>query len=136
MSRRKTPTASRKSVRPQVAYAELRDPAPPAPEPPPLPWPVAIAELIDPDDVAPGDPDAPCPPPGPAPAGNARSMRSPAGEFALVYLQGTRLVVRAGVVGRRGRWRAVDYPTRAAASHAYANECSRLATEGYVDVTG
>jgi hypothetical protein len=153
----------RKFIKPAVAYAEARaDPAPgpvpvpvpvpdlitapitepaaellppPMPEPPPPPPPlpaVDLATLPDPDDLSFDDPDAPAAPPGLVPPGNSRSLRR-GDEFALVYLHGSSLVERAGPVGRAGRWRVVAYPSRAAAAHAYAHECSRLHDDGFVD---
>jgi hypothetical protein len=37
------------------------------------------------------------------------------------------------VIGTRGQWRVVEYPTVASASHAYAKECSRFVSEGFSD---
>ncbi len=53
--------------------------------------------------------------------------------FALVYRIATFVISRFGVVGTRGQWRVVEYPTSSAASHAYAKECSRFVSEGYSD---
>ena len=53
-------------------------------------------------------------------------------EFALIYRQ-TYVISRFGVVGTRGQWRVVEYPTSASASHAYAKECSRFVSEGFSD---
>jgi hypothetical protein len=120
----------------------------PAPAPPAPPEPAsavhaistpAIEVLADPASITPGDPDAAEPPPGLVPPGDSRSFRRGAGptqEFALVYRSKSFLVTRVGVVGRRGQWRVVEYPNQGSASHAYAQECSRLVTEGYSDFRG
>ena len=137
---------------PAPVAAESPPPPEPAPEPAPAPAPAPVAapapaapvaaaatELPDPKDIHPGDPDASEPPPGVVPAGDSRSMRrgsGPTEEFALVYRRKSFLVTRVGVVGRRGTWRVVDYPSTGSASHAYAQECSRLVTEGYTDYHG
>lgn len=120
---------------------------PPTPAPAPAPAPrAAVAAATDavdvtvlppPDELPDGDPDAPAPPPGVAPDGDARSLRrirpgSPA-LFALVYRAGDALVINRGEVGRRGTWRAVSYPSPAAASNAYAQTCSELTSEGFTD---
>lgn len=141
----------RKSIKPTVAYAEARaEPvlAPvlePVPVPVPLSVPLSLPDpplpavdllaLPAPDDLAFGDPDASAPPPGRVPPGNSRSLRR-GDEFALVYLHDSSLVERAGTVGRAGRWRVVSYPSRAAAAHAYALECSRLHADGFTDYLG
>jgi len=117
------------------------EPMPPA-EPraaAPAPSEPAITALPDPRSVEPGDPDASEPPPGLVPSGDSRSLRrgrSGAEEFALVYRVKSFLVTRTGPVGKRGQWRVVEYPTQSSAAHAYAQECSRLVTEGYVDFRG
>ena len=54
-------------------------------------------------------------------------------EFALIYRVRTFVISRFGVVGTRGQWRVVEYPTSASASHAYAKECSRFVSEGFSD---
>jgi hypothetical protein len=100
---------------------------------PPVVVALEITPLPAPEVIEPGDPDSPWPAPGTVPPGNSRSMRR-ADRFALVYLHDTHLITRAGTVGRRGHWRVVEYPTVAAASRAYAIECSRLTLDGYVDV--
>ncbi len=79
-----------------------------------------------------GDPDDPAPAPGVVPPGDSRSLRR-ANDFALVYRVSTYVISRFGVVGTRGQWRVVEYPTSAAASHAYAKECSRFVSEGFSD---
>jgi hypothetical protein len=54
-------------------------------------------------------------------------------EFALIYRIQTYVISRFGVVGTRGQWRVVEYPTSASASHAYAKECSRFVSDGFSD---
>jgi hypothetical protein len=71
-------------------------------------------------------------PPGHVPPGDSRSLRR-ANEFALVYRQGTAVITRWGVVGQRGQWRVVEYPTSSSASNSYAKECSRFVGEGFSD---
>lgn len=93
----------------------------------------ALAALPHPAEIVDGDPAAPEPPPGPAPAGDARSLRTPAA-FALVYRHGAAVISRRGALGQRGTWRVVDYPSAALAAHAYALECSRLVAQGFRDV--
>jgi hypothetical protein len=66
------------------------------------------------------------------PAGDSRSFRR-GNEFALVYRLQTFVISRVGVVGTRGVWRVVEYPTSPAASNSYARECSRFRDEGYSD---
>jgi hypothetical protein len=82
---------------------------------------------------SPGDPAAA---PGRVPPGDSRSLRrrdATTYEFALIYRRATFVITRFGVVGTRGQWRVVEYPTSAAASHAYAKECSRFVSEGFSD---
>lgn len=88
-----------------------------------------------PRDIPSGSPDDPAPPPGRVPSGDSRSLRkrSDSYEFALIYRQATFVITRFGVVGTRGQWRVVEYPTSASASHAYAKECSRYMSEGFSD---
>jgi hypothetical protein len=88
-----------------------------------------------PRDIPPGNPDDVASPPGYVPAGDSRSLRrrEASYEFALVYRQGNAVISRVGVVGTRGVWRVVEYPTTASASHAYAKECSRFVSEGFSD---
>lgn len=88
-----------------------------------------------PRDIPGGSPDDPAPPPGRVPSGDSRSLRkrSDSYEFALIYRQATFVITRFGVVGTRGQWRVVEYPTSASASHAYAKECSRYMSEGFSD---
>jgi hypothetical protein len=85
-----------------------------------------------PKDVPGGAPDDPAPPPGRVPPGDSRSLRR-GNEFALIYRVGTCVITRTGVVGRRGQWRVVEYPTSAFASSSYAKECSRFVSEGFSD---
>ncbi len=88
-----------------------------------------------PREVPTGAPDDPAPPPGLVPPGDSRSMRKRTEryEFALVYRRANAVISRFGVVGARGQWRVVEYPTTASASHAYAKECSRFVSEGFSD---
>lgn len=71
-------------------------------------------------------------PPGRVPAGDSRSLRKD-NEFALIYRIGTAVITRFGIVGQRGQWRVVEYPTPASASNSYAKEVSRFVGEGFVD---
>jgi len=89
-------------------------------------------QLPHPRDVPQGSADDAAPPPGRVPPGDSRSLRN-AGQFALVYRIGTFVITRVGAVGTRGEWRVVEYPTSAAASHAYAKQCSRFVSEGFWD---
>jgi hypothetical protein len=134
---------------PRPAPAPVEEaPAPPPPRPAPpvaaAPAPAGAAPasdpehtvLPDPKSVVPGDPDASEPPPRLVPRGDSRSLRrghGPTEEFALVYRNKSFLVTRVGVVGRRGTWRVVEYPSQGSAAHAYAQECSRLVGEGFAD---
>jgi hypothetical protein len=88
-----------------------------------------------PRDLPAGHPDDPDTPPGRVPPGDSRSLRRRADrhEFALVYRQGSFVISRVGVVGTRGQWRVVEYPTPSMASHAYAKECSRFVSDGFSD---
>jgi hypothetical protein len=85
-----------------------------------------------PKDVPAGDPGDPAPAPGRVPSGDSRSLRR-GNEFALVYRVGSCVISRTGVVGTRGQWRVVEYPTSATASSSYAKECSRFVSEGFTD---
>jgi hypothetical protein len=82
-----------------------------------------------------GNPTDAAPAPGFVPPGDSRSLRR-GDEFALIYRQSTFVISRFGVVGQRGQWRVVEYPTSAAASHSYAKECSRFVADGFVDYRG
>ena len=93
----------------------------------------ALAALPHPAELVTGEPSAPEPPPGPAPTGDARSLRA-GDQFALVYRHGAAVVSRRGKLGLRGTWNVVDYPSAALAAHAYALECSRLVAQGFRDV--
>lgn len=88
-----------------------------------------------PREIPTGRPDDPARPPGLVPSGDSRSMRRrlDVHEFALIYRKQTFVISRFGVVGTRGQWRVVEYPTPAAASHAYAKECSRFVSDGFSD---
>lgn len=90
------------------------------------------AAMPGPKHIPDGDPNDPAPAPGSVPRGDSRSLRK-ATEFALVYRTGTFVITRSGTVGRRGVWRVVEYPSTSMASHAYAKECSRFASEGFSD---
>ncbi|HTJ45214.1 MAG TPA: hypothetical protein VL463_24075 [Kofleriaceae bacterium] len=119
------------------------------PEPkPPTPAPVAHAAeplgpiyepLPKPKEIPVEDPEMSAPPPGIVPRGDSRSFRRREGaveDFVLIYRFQTFVISRSGVVGKRGRWKVVEYPTMGHASHAYAQECSRLTTQGYNDFRG
>jgi hypothetical protein len=95
----------------------------------------APTQMPGPREIPPGNPDDPAQPPGTVPAGDSRSLRRRADryEFALIYRRQTYVISRFGVVGTRGQWRVVEYPTSGAASHAYAKECSRFAADGFSD---
>lgn len=80
-----------------------------------------------------GHPTDPAAAPGLVPRGDSRSLRNLTNEFALIYRQATFVITRSGLVGTRGTWRVVEYPTSASASHAYAKECSRFVSEGFSD---
>jgi len=90
------------------------------------------AHMPGPKDVPAGSPDDPAPAPGHVPPGDSRSLRR-GNEFALIYRVGTCVISRIGVVGTRGQWRVVEYPTSASASSSYAKECSRFVSEGFSD---
>jgi hypothetical protein len=85
-----------------------------------------------PRDIPSGAPDDPAMPPGRKSPGDSRSMRK-GNEFALVYRVQTAVITRVGVVGTRGVWRVVEYPTSSSASNAYAKEVSRFVSEGFSD---
>jgi hypothetical protein len=85
-----------------------------------------------PREVPGGNPTDAAPPPGLVPPGDSRSLRREA-DFALIYRLANAVITRWGAVGTRGQWRVVEYPTTAAASHAYAKECSRFVAEGFSD---
>ena len=85
-----------------------------------------------PREIPGGNPEDPAPAPGAVPKGDSRSLRR-THDFALIYRIGTYVISRFGRVGTRGQWRVVEYPTSAAASHAYAKECSRFVSEGFSD---
>jgi hypothetical protein len=85
-----------------------------------------------PGEIPGGNPGDPASPPGRVPSGDSRSLRK-GQEFALVYRVQTAVISRFGVVGTRGQWRVVDYPTSSSASNAYAKEVSRFVAEGFSD---
>lgn len=85
-----------------------------------------------PKDIPGGEPDDVAPAPGKVPRGDSRSFRR-GGEFALVYRIDTYVISRIGMVGKRGQWRVIEYPTTLAASNYYARECSRFVSEGFSD---
>ena len=95
----------------------------------------APTRMPGPRDIPAGSPEDPAAPPGRVPPGDSRSLRkrSDSYEFALIYRLTTFVITRFGVVGTRGQWRVVEYPTSASASHAYAKECSRFVSEGFSD---
>jgi hypothetical protein len=153
MGKRKPPSMSKKTLEPVVAFAIARQDVSAPPEPPPAPPLVELApepepelpidlgdidHLPSPAQIVRGEADAPEPPPGRAPRGDCRSMQrvrtGAPSYFALVYRHETALITRAGLVGLRGDWRVLQYPTSAAAARAYAQECARLADDGYCDV--
>lgn len=88
--------------------------------------------MPNPRDIPAGNPGDPASPPGRVPSGDSRSLRKD-NEFALIYRVGTAVISRFGVVGTRGQWRVVDYPTSSSASNAYAKEVSRFVAEGFSD---
>jgi hypothetical protein len=102
------------------------------------PPPLALGTVEDPThmpgpkDVPAGNPEDPAPAPGHVPPGDSRSLRR-GDEFALIYRVGTCVISRTGVIGTRGQWRVVEYPTSAFASSSYAKECSRFVSEGFSD---
>jgi len=89
-----------------------------------------------PKDIPPGEPGDLAAAPGRVPPGDSRSLRrrdATTYEFALIYRRSTFVITRFGVVGTRGQWRVVEYPTSTSASHAYAKECSRFVSDGFSD---
>jgi len=90
------------------------------------------AHMPGPREIPGGEPNDPAPAPGTVPRGDSRSLRR-GNEFALIYRVQTFVITRTGVVGTRGQWRVVEYPTSSAASHAYAKEASRFVSEGFSD---
>lgn len=94
-----------------------------------------FTELPSPRQLPTGAPTDPASPPGLVPRGDSRSLRR--GElFALVYRVHCFVVTRHGTVGQLGYWSAVEYPTPASASHAYARGCSHWVSEGFSDYRG
>lgn len=95
----------------------------------------ALTALPSPRQLPTGAPTELAPPPGLVPRGDSRSLRR--GElFALVYRVHSFVVTRHGHTGQLGHWSAVEYPTPAAASHAYARGCSHWVSEGFSDYRG
>jgi hypothetical protein len=116
------------------------------PEMPETPVPAGVSPRADavedpthlpgPMEIPAGSPGDPAAAPGRVPSGDSRSLRrrdATTYEFALIYRRGTFVIARFGLVGTRGQWRVVEYPTPAAASHAYAKECSRFVSDGFSD---
>ena len=110
------PEMPRSTAPPPIAFGDVEDPT----------------HMPGPRDIPGGDPGDTAAPPGRVPPGDSRSMRHDR-SFALIYRIGTYVISRVGVIGTRGQWRVVEYPTSAAASHSYAKECSRFASEGFSD---
>ncbi len=96
---------------------------------------LSFAELPSPRQLPSGAPTDAAPPPGLVPRGDSRSLRRGA-LFALIYRAHCFVVTRHGKVGQQGHWSAVEYPTPAAASHAYARGCSHWVSEGFSDYRG
>lgn len=96
---------------------------------------LSFAELPSPRQLPSGAPTDAAPPPGLVPRGDSRSLRRGA-LFALIYRSHCFVVTRHGKVGQQGHWSAVEYPTPAAASHAYARGCSHWVSEGFSDYRG
>ena len=102
------------------------------------PPPLALGAVEDPThmpgprDIPSGEPTDKASAPGNVPPGDSRSLRR-ATDFALIYRIGTYVISRTGVLGTRGAWRVVEYPTSSSASHSYAKECSRFVSEGFSD---
>jgi hypothetical protein len=90
------------------------------------------AHMPGPREIPAGEPNDPAPAPGTVPPGDSRSLRR-GNEFALVYRVQTFVISRFGVIGTRGQWRVVEYPTSGAAGNAYAREASRFVSEGFSD---
>ncbi len=81
------------------------------------------------------DPNAAAPAPGRAPRGDARSFRR-ADEFCFIYRHHQFLIRRQGKLGKMGQWNMIEYPSQGGAAHAYAEACSELSGEGFVDFRG
>lgn len=137
------PASTRQATAMMPAIAPVGAPPamPSAPVPPSARAPLADAVeaptlMPGPKDVPAGAPDDPAAAPGAVPPGDSRSLRrrdATTYEFALIYRRATFIITRFGLVGTRGQWRVVEYPTSAAASHAYAKECSRFVSDGFSD---
>jgi hypothetical protein len=135
-ARREVPTVALPVIAPVGSPPDMpAEPVPPGASP--------RADLVEdptnmpgPMEIPDGSPEDPAPAPGRAPPGDSRSLRrrdATTYQFALIYRRDTFLITRFGVVGMRGQWRVVEYPTSAAASHAYAKECSRFVSDGFSD---
>ncbi|MBK7534719.1 MAG: hypothetical protein IPI49_04935 [Myxococcales bacterium] len=122
------PVAAPAAAAPQVSAVAVVDEAP-------SPTSEDLLVLPSPRLLPAGAPAAPAPAPGRVPAGDSRSLRRGA-LFALVYRMHCFVVTRHGHVGQQGHWSAVQYPTPAAASHAYARSCSHWVSEGFSDYRG
>lgn len=81
------------------------------------------------------DPETAAPAPLRAPRGDARSFRR-AAEFCFIYRHKQFLVRRQGKVGKLGEWSVMEYPSKGAAAHAYAETCSDLTSDGFADFRG
>jgi predicted DNA-binding WGR domain protein len=138
------PTAARPEA--DTGAMPLVSPVGQPPEMPAGPVPAGVSPRADavedptnmpgPKEIPAGSPGDPAAAPGRVPAGDSRSLRrrdAMTYEFALIYRRGTFVITRFGLVGTRGQWRVVEYPTSAAASHAYAKESSRFVSDGFSD---
>ncbi len=113
----------------------LEAPAPAAPQQIPEAAAPLLTALPSPRELPTGLPRQPAPPPGLVPRGDSRSLRR--GDlYALVYRVHCFVITRHGHVGQLGHWSAVEYPTPAAASHAYARGASHWVSEGFSDYRG
>jgi hypothetical protein len=133
--RARTETIKMPVLGPIGAPPAMPEEAPPAPAAVRVDRPEAPTRMPGPQEIPGGNPDDPAAPPGFVPSGDSRSLRRRADvhEFALIYRIKTYVITRFGVVGTRGQWRVVEYPTSSAASHAYAKECSRFVSDGFSD---
>lgn len=130
-----TPQPTRARAETIAMPAQVAVGTPPAVPPAAAPRPSGVDELAfmpGPRDIPGGNPADAAPPPGRVPSGDSRSLRK-GNEFALVYRVQTCVISRFGVVGTRGQWRVVEYPTSSAAGNSYAKECSRFVSEGFSD---
>ena len=135
-SGRDLPTATMPVVAPVGRPPEMPAEPPPAGLSPRADAVEDPTNMPHPRQIPPGSPGDPAAAPGLVPRGDSRSLRrrdATTYEFALIYRRDTFVITRFGVVGMRGQWRVVEYPTSTAASHAYAKECSRFVSEGFSD---